>query len=259
MLPPVPTDSDWFPVRILTSFLDSIGQTAYTFGEVWATPAVADRIGGRINTTQDPAYAIDGATFSPTAAGSPVQVLARRAVGMGGVGWELKGFGGGGDPRLLYDLDASAGALQMQPVGTGSGAVNPVPVSGQVFFSYSIIAQAFSSTGTDIPLLLALGLWDGNIPLVPGDFPHGSHLPDPFFCVSGINWTVERVTSQGNKPVYTLSKCGALNITARGFGMSAPVIWPVWGAGGWVNLPDFDIQLDLIEFLVMPIKEGAFG
>lgn len=84
-------DESFFPVRITSALIAN----QYTFVEVWTTPGgvIADKVGGRFNSYADPAYAIDGSTFSVTAAGSPVQVLARRAPGMCGVGWELKGFG----------------------------------------------------------------------------------------------------------------------------------------------------------------------
>lgn len=83
-------DLVWFPVRV-TSVL---GGGQYVFQEVWQVSggAVADKIGGRFNTSLDPAYAIDGSTFAVTAAASAVQVLARRSPGSGGVQWELKGF-----------------------------------------------------------------------------------------------------------------------------------------------------------------------
>jgi hypothetical protein len=89
-LDPVPPDSDYFPVRI-TALL---GGGSYLFQEVWSIPGgvIADRIGGRVNTSLDPAYAIDGSTFAATFAGTPVQVLARRSPGSGGTTWELKGF-----------------------------------------------------------------------------------------------------------------------------------------------------------------------
>lgn len=91
-LPPVPADSDWFPVRITS--IPAAGQ--YVFQEVWLSGdlIVADRVGGRVNTTNDRAYPIDGSTFTVAAVGSSVQAMARRAVGAGGIAWELKGFGG---------------------------------------------------------------------------------------------------------------------------------------------------------------------
>lgn len=98
-------DSIWFPVRITAA----PGGGVYGFQEVWAITGgtVADKVGGRVNAVAtDPAYAIDGSTFATTAAGSAVQVLARRADGIGGVGWELKGFSG--------------------EVPTGSGLVVPI-------------------------------------------------------------------------------------------------------------------------------------
>lgn len=92
VLPFSTTEENWFPVRITAV----LGPASYTFQEVWLTDAglsIADRIGGNSNTSNDPAIPIDGGTFSVTAAGTAVQVLARRAPGLGGVGWELKGFG----------------------------------------------------------------------------------------------------------------------------------------------------------------------
>lgn len=89
MLPPVPAESDWFPVRITS--IPVAGQ--YIFQEVWLTTlgVNADRVGGRVNTANDPAIAIDGNTFAVTAAGTPVQAFARRGPGAGGSKWELNG------------------------------------------------------------------------------------------------------------------------------------------------------------------------
>lgn len=89
-LPPVPDSSDWFPVRVIVV----LGSGQYQFVEVQQVAAgiIADKNGGRINSVNDPGYAIDGSVFAVTAAASAVQVLARRAMGDGGRSWELKGF-----------------------------------------------------------------------------------------------------------------------------------------------------------------------
>ncbi len=90
-------DLIWFPIRVTAT----LSGGAMACQEVWTLPGgiVADKVGGRFNGATDPAYAIDGGTYAPTAAGSPVEVMMRRAAGSGGVQWEVKGFGGVSVPK----------------------------------------------------------------------------------------------------------------------------------------------------------------
>lgn len=78
--------SDWFPVRI-----ESAEGDGYLFVEWEIDPTGTGRVkdGGRNNTADDVAYPIDGSTFA-----ADDIALARRAPGMGGVGWELMAMAG---------------------------------------------------------------------------------------------------------------------------------------------------------------------
>ena len=148
----VPPDSDWFPVRITS--IPTAG--LYVFQEVWLGPdgLIADRVGGRVNTANDPAIAIDRTAFTVSAAGSPVQCLARRAVGAGGLLWELK-------PA------ASRPSLNTNQFSHHTGETGWVPaVSPSVFtqmeadsgrFVYHANGQ-FSGIGT-FALRYGLGVW----------------------------------------------------------------------------------------------------
>lgn len=144
----VPPESDWFPVRITASFLDGGGKTAYTFQEVWLDggAAIADKIGGRVNTSNDPAYAIDGSTFSPTAAGSNVQGLARRGPGAAGQKWELEAAGGSGPDATptqrgwVNTTDQAFGGVKTfnDSIALGHGGV-----AGRITFNESSIFDFF--------------------------------------------------------------------------------------------------------------------
>jgi len=135
--PPFPLiDTDWFPVRITS--IPAAGQ--YVFQECWldGSLVVADRVGGRSNTTNDRAYPIDGGTFTVSAVGATVQAFARRAAGAGGTAWELKGFSGGTpiiDPRITLDVAIAAGWKPARDYP--SGAVNTIVVDGSVLVTAS--------------------------------------------------------------------------------------------------------------------------
>lgn len=136
------SDLIWFPVRVTSA----PGGGVYLFTEVWTTPGgvIADKVGGRFNSTADPAYAIDGAAFTVTAAGSAVEVLARRAPGSGGVAWELKGFTSGSsgitnDYATIGNFTIVIDAFQ--PVG----ASFVLPNAGTYLLFYSLSGQASAS------------------------------------------------------------------------------------------------------------------
>lgn len=131
--PPVPEDSDWWPCRVTS--VPSAGQ--YLITEVWLVGGViTDKTGGRFNTSSSPAYAIDGSTFAATSAGSSVQVLARKAVGSGGIGWELKGFGGDGLLRFsVADSIALIGGAAEWMTGSIGQMVRGGVAAGQYYLS----------------------------------------------------------------------------------------------------------------------------
>lgn len=171
VLPFAGTDENWFPVRI-TSVL---GPTTYTFQEVWLTDAglsIADRLGGNSNTSTDPAYPIDGSTFTVTAAGTAVQCLARRAPGLGGVGWELKGFRSGSGSiagSLVSGSASSAFSVNSSVIATldgasitfsGTGSTPTTATRFQFFFSgylFNLTAGAFSGE-------YGVAIWDAADP-----------------------------------------------------------------------------------------------
>jgi len=163
----VPPESDWFPVRITASFLDGGGKTAYTFQEVWLDggAAIADKIGGRVNTSNDPAYAIDGSTFSPTAAGSNVQGLARRGPGAAGQKWELKGGGGGNtlNPGDIapFEFSGSIAAGQLwQPVPIIGGNLSLFIDQPLGMFSFYVLLRLLSGTDGNVSVGVAIGRCD---------------------------------------------------------------------------------------------------
>lgn len=153
----VDSDLVWFPVRI-TSVL---GGGAYTFQEVWITPTstIQDKTGGRYNGTLDKAYAIDGSTFAVTAAGSAVQVFARRAMGVGGVGWELKGFGG----TTAFEIGSTPLTnLILSPVNTVIEVASIVFPSGGSFFVWGTLAAIASFSTSTVMSTAGIGFWLGS-------------------------------------------------------------------------------------------------
>jgi hypothetical protein len=192
-IPPVPVDSDWFPIRVT---LASLG--AYLFQEVWAIPSglIADKIGGRVNTVNDPAYAIDGAVFAATAAGTAVQALARRAVGAGGIQWELKGFAAAGLP--IYGINLPNIPIS-SPTAVPSGTPLIIPIG-----TFYVFAMGFSlSSGGTSTLLYGVNCWDGfTLPaFVSGGtqqlIPAGSVYTNPIISMG-------TVANDGTKPIVAL-------------------------------------------------------
>lgn len=80
----------WFPVALT----GGDGTAGYTGYEVWLDPdhAAVEVVGGRVLTTTQPGFPLDGTTFD-TAADPPPLALARIGPGAGGRLWELAAFG----------------------------------------------------------------------------------------------------------------------------------------------------------------------
>lgn len=207
------SDLIWFPVRI-TSVL---GGGAYTFQEVWITPvAVQDKVGGRYNGSFDPAYPIDGNTFSVTAEGSAVQVLARRAMGIGGVGWELKGFGG--SSQITVDGSYASDGAAAFFVATTTPQMVPTLATVQLAISttYLLLANITAQANTAGQFLLArlvsgpqstwpasLTQHGGLVSLSSDGGFQGVTIPvGPFAEARYVGWEV--YTSSGTGNVYGL-------------------------------------------------------
>lgn len=122
-LPPVPPEADDFPVKIATVIGGDV--VGYTFVERWLDPTtllLADKGGGRDNSTADPAYAVDGSSYKPGD-----YARCRRGPGTGGRFWELWGKRPGADSggsdcsscAWLNDVDPSACWTLYRRGGTG--------------------------------------------------------------------------------------------------------------------------------------------
>lgn len=195
----MPVDSDWFPIRITAV----LGGGAYQFQEVWATlgGTIADKIGGRINTSFDPAYAIDSSTFAVTAAGSAVQTLARRAVGAGGVQWELVKTSGGSATELTcsylggFSATTTGSAAYWAGHGIQPAFLGMTGNSGVGTWGAHCMAHgAVDRTGGAGAIELRIGFAIVAIADVTDPLPNGSDLRFPiiFTCPNNVRtpWSI---------------------------------------------------------------------
>lgn len=224
-LPPVPPESDWFPVRITS--IPVAGQNV--FQEVWLnTSGVnADRIGGRTNTANDPAYAIDGSTFAVTAAGSAVQCFARRGPGAGGVKWELKGFSGSiaGEQAFTTILGSA-----LTPDGTLFNAVS-VSLSAGTYLLLPTLAVAVEGTSS------ALGAVLGDV----YDATNAVSLPNstlaPFDTVSGgVISAANRAFNMTKAVFFTAAATTTVNLRVRKVNMTSATVTVGQTSLSWLKL-----------------------
>lgn len=208
------TQSDlwWFPVRITAT-----SGNGRIFQEVWATTGgvIADREGGRVNAADDLAYPIDGGTYGVTAAGSPVEVFARRAEGIAGVGWELKGFENGGlDADQNDDLAAYTILTSGAYVDTGNSIT--LPSSGTYFLFCTLTAGGTISALTTTAGTVLGRLYDSTL---------GTEVFGAATVLASVN--VVNVYSMGSgtmTAVYTVSGPTTISILAA---RSLGVTWTV--------------------------------
>jgi hypothetical protein len=138
-------DDEWFPARVAAAITGG-----YSFVEVWVNTSgvVEDKPSGRTNSADDPAVALDGATYA-----AADLVLCRRGFGGGGFKWELAPKSAGvtvaevdGAPSytgtLTLTFDQTDGFIVSQPVA-GTARVDLAPATPTQAGGVSIATQTF--------------------------------------------------------------------------------------------------------------------